>query len=246
MAVAYRTISTLANNGGTGTLTLTEPPGAVSGDLLIACIAYRGTIRAIGLPSNWIQIEQVFVSNTATNNNARPSLLMAYIERGGSAPSFAFTGFNNVAIGYVVRFDGHDTLSPIDVSTSLLSDSVIATHSTGAITPTRDDGLWLVMACAGVEGTNGTAWSDHFAAVIDGAITSFNPMTEIGDASTINGADVDIGVAYIEYGSLISGPFLPTNYQVTHDRNSRTSLALVAIKPPEAPTVTSRSFAVIC
>lgn len=243
MAVAYRTISTLANNGGTGTLTLTEPSGAVSGDLLIACIANRGTVNPIGLPSGWTQIERVFVSNTATNNNARPSLLMAYIERGGTAPSFAFTGFNNVAIGYVVRLDGHDTLSPIDVSTSLLSDSVITTHSTGAITPTRDDGLWLAMACAGVEGTNGTAWNTH-TAIAD--VTS-NSMTEIGDASTINGADVDIGVAYIEYADLTNpNPLVPTNYRVTHDRGSRSSLALVAIKPPAAVTATSRSFAVIC
>lgn len=243
MAVAYRTISTLANNGGTGTLTLTEPSGTTSGDLLIACIAYRGTVDPIGLPTGWTQIQKVFVSNTATNNTARPSLLMAYIQRGGTAPSFAFTGFDNVAIGYVVRMDGHDTLSPIDVSTSLLVDSLISTPETGAITPTRNGGLWLGMACAGVEGTNGSAWSNHIA-IVNAVI---NTMTEIGDASTINGADVDIGVAYIAYGNLINvNPLVQTSYSTTHDRSSRSSLALVAIKPPAAPTATSRSFAVIC
>ena len=245
MAVAYRTISAQANNGGTGTLTLTAPAGAVSGDLFVACIAYRGTVDPIGLPTGWTQIEKVFVSNVATNNTARPSLLMAWIQRGGANPSFAFTGFNNVATGFVIRLDGHDTLSPIDVSTSLLSDSLAALHTTGAITPTRNDGLWIGMACAGVEGTNGTAWSSHNLLV--GVNSTINPMTEIADFSTTLGADVDIAIAYIAYASISNlDPLVASSYETTHDRSSRSSLGLVAIKPPAAPTATSRSFAVIC
>jgi hypothetical protein len=243
MAVAYRSIS-VAVAVASGTLTLTEPTGATTDDLLIACIGYRGTSStAPTLPAGWLQIEKVFVSNTATNNNARPSLLMAWIKRGASAPSFAFTNFNNAAIGYVVRIDGHDSLSPTDGSTSLLSDSVIATHSTGSITPTRDDGLLLAMACAGVEGTNGSAWSTHQATI--GA--SVETMTEIGDASTTLGADVDIAVAYITAAQMTtSNPLQESSYSATHDRASRSSLGLVAIKPPQEVTATSRSFAVIC
>ena len=243
MAVAYRTISAQANNGGTGTLTLTEPSGATGGDLFVACIAYRGTVDPIGLPTGWTQIQKVFVSNVATNNTARPSLLMAWIQRGGSSPSFAFTGFNNVATGFVIRLDGHDTLSPIDVSTSLLSDSLTTLHTTGSITPTRDGGLWIGMACAGVEGTNGTAWSSHNLTVN----TTINTMTEIADFSTTLGADVDIAIAYIAYASIINiNPLVASSYESTHDRASRSSLGLVAIKPPQEVTATSRSFAVIC
>ncbi len=245
MAVAYRTISAQANNGGTGTLTLTEPSGATGGDLFVACIAHRGTVNPIGLPTGWTLIESVFVSNTATNTNARPSLKMAWIQRGGSSPSFAFTGFNNVATGFVIRLDGHDTLSPIDVSTSLLSDSLITTHNTGAITPTRDDGLWIGMACAGVEGTNGTAWSSHNLLV--GVNSTINPMTEIADFSTTLGADVDIAIAYLVYANISNiNPLVASSYESTHDRASRSSLGLVAIKPPQEVTATSRSFAVIC
>lgn len=242
MAVAYRALGLNTSNGGSGTLTMNDSFGQ-SGDLMIACIAYRGTVDPIGLPTGWTQIQKVFVSNVATNNNASPSLLMAYIQRGSTSPSLTFTGFNNVALGSIVYLTGYDTLSPIDVSTSLLSNSLIATHNTGAITPTRDGGLWLAMACAGIEGAVGAAWSNHFAV----ADTVLNSMTEVRDASSTFGADVDYAVAYIDYASLSNvDPLVPTNYQATHDRNSRSSLALVAIKPPAAVTATSRSFAVIC
>jgi hypothetical protein len=242
MAVAYRTISA-AVAVASGTLTLTEPTGATTDDLLIACIGYRGTsATAPTLPTNWLQIEKRFISNTATNANASSSLIMAYIKRGATAPSFAFTGFNNAAIGRVLRLDGQDLNSPIDVSTSLLLTGSTATSGeTAAIDMTRAGGMWIGCASAGSEGTNGAAYSNHLlkGLFLGGDLS----MTEIGDNSTTLGADVDLGIAYLESNV---DDLESRSYSWTHSPASRMAGALVHIKPPQEVTETSRSFAVIC
>lgn len=236
MAVAYRTISGIVNNNGTGTLTLTEPAGAVVNDLFIACIAYRSNADTAALPAGWTLIEKRYVASVGTTTaQAGSSLLMAWIKRGATAPSFAFTGFNNVAIGRVIRLDGQDLTSPIDVSTSLLIGTAATTGSTASITMTRTGGMWIGMASAGSEGTNGAAYSNHLLN------TGGAAMTEIADNSTTLGADVDLGVAYL--ASSIT-TLETKSYAWTHAPSSRMAGALVHIKPPAAAV--GRSFAVIC
>jgi len=236
MAVAYRTISASAAVAS-GTLTLTEPTGAVTNDLLIACIGYRGTsATAPTLPAGWVQIQKQFISNTATTTaNAGSSIIMAYIKRGATAPSFAFAGFNNAAIGRVLRLDGQDLNNPIDSSTSLLINTAALTGSTAAINMGRTEGMWIGCASAGSEGVNGAAYSNH---VLNTGATA---MTEVGDNSTTNGADVDLGIAYLES----SASTLETrSYAWTHSVSSRYAAALVHIKPGATEAI--RSFVVIC
>lgn len=235
MAVAYRAVSA-AVAVASGTLTLTEPTGTVQNDLLIACIGYRGTsATAPTLPAGWIQIQKQFVSNTATNAGAASSIIMAYIKRGATAPSFAFAGFNNAAIGRVIRLDGQDLINPIDISTSLIFATAITTGSTAAINMGRTEGMWIGCASAGSEGVNAAAYSNH---VLNAGATA---MTEIGDDSTALGADVDLGIAYLQSSS---ASLETRSYQFTHSVSSLMAAAFVHIRPAAIDAI--RSFVVIC
>lgn len=83
-----------------GDLTLTEPAGVQAGDLLIACIAYRGS-AAFSLPAEWSLLRQVSSGDTVSPTGGIGSVLMAWINRGGSTLALTFTRpAGDVALGY--------------------------------------------------------------------------------------------------------------------------------------------------
>src|SRR5436189_5999133 len=76
----------------TNNITLTEPAGVRQGDLLVACISHRAAaVTNFTLPAGWTLVDQSTTSSTLTTTSAVASGVMAYIIRGATAPSFAFT-----------------------------------------------------------------------------------------------------------------------------------------------------------
>jgi hypothetical protein len=146
-------------------LILTEPSGSQSGDLLVAAITYRGAAN-FTLPDGWSLANDETSGNTSTGSAAIASGVLAYIVRGGSAPSYTFvrTG-GDVAIGYVSTFRGA-AASPLDVATGATLGSAGTTVSVSEITTTAANAL-VVMAAhvatnnsdASFTATDPSSWS---------------------------------------------------------------------------------------
>ncbi len=236
MAIAYQTISTVATKTTTtaGSLTLNAPTGAATDDLLVACISFRGaTIPSI--PADWAIINRTSVTgNTATNNTAIGSGLMAWIKRGANNPSFVFgavTGeqFPNLAIGYVVRISGQDLTNPIaGTSVNTLATGASGNVTTGGytrsfLTDTADDYLELMLCIGGQEVT----WSSQ------DYTTGPVAMSEIGEQTSTDGADGSIAVAHSTTVGDTTGGFDATTSAIS----ARHSLIVASFGGPRPPAV---------
>ncbi len=236
MAIAYQTISTVATKTTTtaGSLTLNAPTGAATDDLLVACISFRGaTIPSI--PADWAIINRTSVTgNTAGNATSIGSGLMAWIKRGATNPSFVFgavTGeqFPNLAFGFVVRIDGQDLTNPIaGTSVNTLATGASGNVTTGGYTrsfttDTADDYLELMLCIGGQEVT----WSSQEYT------TGPTAMTEIGEQTSIAGADGSIAVAHSTTVGDTTGGFDATTSAIS----ARHSLIVASFGGPRPPAV---------
>lgn len=101
--MTWSTLQSSNTSVASGNLTLSEPASSVAGDILVALIAYRSNV-AFTLPAGWTLMAQENLGDVVSGAGAICSGLMAYIVRGGSAPSFAFTRTGgDAAIGTVMR-----------------------------------------------------------------------------------------------------------------------------------------------
>jgi hypothetical protein len=212
MAITYQSISTLASKTTTtlGSLTLNEPPGTTDGDLLVACIAYRGDV----LPntSEWIIAEGTSaIGNTATNQTAVGSGIIAYTIK-DPFTSYSFGNpvvgeFPDVALGYVLRLTGQDFTNPLLGRT----ENTLASGSSGLVTadpyitdyqPRDNQDRTHILLCIGGQEVT---WSGQKI------LPFFSPpgfpidMTEVGESTSTAGADVSISVAYYDGSSLDGG-----------------------------------------
>ena len=69
-----------------GNLTLAEPSGIASGDLMVACIGYRSS-AAFTVPGDWNLIATQQSSGDTDATNGIASGVMMWCVRGGSAPT---------------------------------------------------------------------------------------------------------------------------------------------------------------
>lgn len=97
-----------------GDLTPGLPTGATTGDLLVACIAYRST-EPFTLPANWLLIDTQQSLGDLDATGGIASGLMAYIVHGASPPSRTFTRTGgDVGFGVIVAYRGGNTSTPYD------------------------------------------------------------------------------------------------------------------------------------
>ena len=181
-SVGVGTVSEVAS----GDLTLTEPASVVAGDILVACIAYRSN-AAFSVPAGWTQADAQNSGNATSGAGGIASGIMAYIVRGGSAPSFAFTRTGgDVARGGVISLrNGTDVLSfDTVVGNTLAADNSVASNA-GLTTALADELLVSFGSCP-------------LAASFVGFTAATEPTsgwtTQI-NSSTVTGADVSVGVA---------------------------------------------------
>jgi hypothetical protein len=133
-----------------GNLTLTEPAGAASGDLMVACIGYRDS-AAFTLPAGWTIVATQQSSGNLDSGGVTtgiPSACMAYIVRGGSAPSLVWTRTaGDVASGVILGYTGADN-TPYDTGSSNTLGTASTTSTTGTITTAAVDELLVAMSCS--------------------------------------------------------------------------------------------------
>ena len=182
--------------------TLTEPAGAAAGDLLVACIGSRiASVSSITLPSGWTRVVDQTNSNTATNTSATPSGMMAYIIRGGSAPSYTFTHpvAPSVALGRVFAYRNVHQTTPFQDFQSATSATAVLVAATVTGPAAADDNLIVALAVGGQEGTwsgftstTGTTSGTTAASVLDPA---WGQWLERSDVLTSTGSDVSMAVA---------------------------------------------------
>lgn len=240
MAVTYRSIATATGTNNAGSITINEPAGALTDDLLVACISYHGTSSPT-TPSGWTQVTNVFNSNTAIGRNARPSSVMYFRQRGTGATNYTFSGFattgGSIVVGGIVALVGADSGSSSVVdgfATSNVPQRRV-TGQTGDIVPTVTDGAWVGMASSAENVPS--SYSNQLLELNSGDVS----MTEVADFGTTAGDTIDIMIVYYE-GSTTSDNG-PMTYDRT-DRASQTSI-LALFKPTGGVSGGARSFAVI-
>ncbi len=235
MAITYQAISTQITKTTTtnGSLTLNAPAGLTTDDLLVACISFRGATTP-SLPADWNLIQRtVPTGNTATNNTAIGSGLMAWIKRGATDPSFVFgatTGqqFPNLAFGYCVRITGQDLTNPLaGSSVNTLATGASGNVTTGGytrsfVTDTADDYIEIMLCIGGQEVT----WSSQ------DYTTGPTAMTEVGvDVTSTSGADGSIAVARSTTVGNTTGGFDATTSAIA----ARHSLIVASFGGPRPP-----------
>lgn len=129
---------------GGGNLTLTEPAGAQSGDLMIACIAFKNSIAPITAPAGWTALSGQLGASTG---NA--SLAWFWLKRGASAPSYVFTrtGGTNSS-GRVLAYRPSSGDFSFTASASGISSTNGTTHASGSGVTTAAAGDLVVGALA--------------------------------------------------------------------------------------------------
>jgi type II secretory pathway pseudopilin PulG len=106
----YRNFSENKTTSDVASLAVSIPAGTSAGDLLIAAVAADGN-PTISTPAGWTLID--------CGSNGTVVTLGAWRKIAGaseSAPTFTWTGGNEQAYGWIMRFTGHNAASPINAS----------------------------------------------------------------------------------------------------------------------------------
>jgi hypothetical protein len=191
---------------GSGTLTLTEPSGAITGDLIVAVISMRSTATAAGsisLPAGWTRLGESYTNNVVTSATAVPSGTMAYIVRGSSAPSYAFTygAGNSVIQGRCVAYNPSGSTPTLDVTgTPRVTATGQTAVSVTGLTTVADDSLIVLGACGGLAAgwTNFNAATDPIGPSGTSDETLMPPVAAWNrrfNTTTTSGADTSVAIA---------------------------------------------------
>lgn len=235
MAITYQSISTVATktSGFNGPLTLNAPAGLTTGDLLVACISFRGA-GTPSLPTSWNLIQRTTVTgNTSVFDSvAVGSGLMAWIRRSIFNPSFEFggtigQGFPDLALGYVIRITGADPDDPVagfSVNTLDTPGSTVTTPGYTRSFNTQDANDYIeIMNCIGAQEVS---WSFQQYA-------NATQMSEIGEATdTFSLSNGSISVAR----SLSAGN-TTVGFQASASYSSRHSLMVASFGGPRSTSV---------
>ncbi|HSX15667.1 MAG TPA: hypothetical protein VLF40_02665 [Candidatus Saccharimonadales bacterium] len=122
MAIAFRSESHDIANGASGPVDPGEPAGAAQNDILVSLFMVTAS-SSYSLPAGWTSL----YSGTSATSQYKYNL--AYIVRGGSAPSTSWTysglPYHEV---YIVAFSGCDTVHPINAQAQIASFQGVNTN----------------------------------------------------------------------------------------------------------------------
>lgn len=145
MAFSWRGKTSTAANAS-GNITLSEPSGASSGDLLIAFIAHRGS-DVFNASADWTLLHRQSGGNYVTSTSAISAGTWFYCIRGASAPSYSFTrsggGAYSAAVGcwYASGSISYDTKNANQLAVAS------ATVTVGSITTAAANSLLVMFGC---------------------------------------------------------------------------------------------------
>jgi hypothetical protein len=141
--VTFRGVATAAAASATS-ITVSTPSSAVSGDLLLASVAVRGS-ATIGTPSGW-----TLIRSDANGSTMRLATYRRFAAAGDPASfTFTFSKSTTASVASVAAYAGVDTANPVDVA----AGQVNATASKSAIVPSittavANDALLTVIGSA--------------------------------------------------------------------------------------------------
>lgn len=147
----YRSIATTEQTSNSTSVAVSKPSGTVENDVLVAGIGgASASSESWTPPSGWTLIRQTNNSSTIDAN-----LGTFYKVAGSSEPSsYTWTGGNNAAhIAWIMRFDGADTSTPVDVSGENTGNS---TDPVAPSITTTQDNVIKIACCAQVNSTSQT------------------------------------------------------------------------------------------
>jgi len=221
----------------TGNFTLAEPAGVAQGDLMIACVAWRGN-AAITPPAGWTQVVAPQNSGDTDTTNGIASGGMWYIVRGASAPALTFTRTaGDVAICRIVSYSGGAAL-PLDAATGATLGAANVTVTTASITTAAAGELIVAMTSGGdnysvsafdaaTDPTTASGATDTTTTPTDGT------WLERSDVTTTTGADGSLGIA----DAVRATAGATGTIQATMSGAGRSVMIAAAFKLQVAPTV---------
>lgn len=184
-----------------GNLTLSEPAGVTSGDLLVACIAFKDSV-AFSLPAGWTVVATQQNTGDINTANGLGSALMAFIVRGASAPALTFTrSGGDVAQGRILAYrPSAGTTATYATGSAGSGTSGVADQSISGLTTTQGESLLVFMHGGGriytVSAFDAATDPTTASGATDTATVPTNgTWIERIDASTATGSDTALGVA---------------------------------------------------
>ena len=187
---------------GAGDITLVEPAGIAQGDLMVACIGYRGS-ESFSLPSGWALVATQQSSGDVDATNGIASGVMAYIVRGASAPNLIFprtiTVANSVAQGRIIAYSG-GSATPYDTGSANTLAAAAFVVTTASITTAEAGELLVAMVSVGDNDTTSAFDAATDPTTASGATDTTTAPTagtwiERSDDITTTGADNGLAIA---------------------------------------------------
>jgi len=146
MAITF-VASAIFENSGAASNPIAVPSGTAVGDIMVACLGYRGNVVGITPPSGWTLISR-------TNEVTHMSLSMYYRAFVAGDTSFTWTFALNVnAASVIVSYSGCDTTSPVDVSATQTNNASL-TITGPSVTTTFANDMGLSIALSESSGQN--------------------------------------------------------------------------------------------
>lgn len=146
-AITLRGFGDYAN--GTTSLSLAQPSGTATGDVLIAYVMDKATSGTTSGPTGWTR------AAGAAGTNGRYQAFVAVIGQGGLGSSpWTFTGLTSESAGIIIGYYGVDASTPMDVTGSARYNA--SGGGTTSITPVTN-GNRIVLSHVGL--TNNYSWS---------------------------------------------------------------------------------------
>ena len=148
--VVRESVSTTVNPTATASITIAQPSGVATGDVLVACIATNGGgVAAGGVPSGWTSI-------ASAAGVANPHVFGYYHVAGAAEPgSWTWTLSGAIANGGgIARYSGVDTATPLDTAAQTGFGALASTATLPGLT-TLTTGAMLV-GCVGVNSSSTT------------------------------------------------------------------------------------------
>ena len=125
--------TSFATGGGSGSLVIPKPSGAVTGDLLVAGITWGGNYLStfLGPPAGWTLVRK-------DADNALGQFVYTRFVVAGEPSSYTWTGLSENAAGGIAAYSGVDTSAPVNASSGQV-DSVTNSATAPSLTTTRDN-----------------------------------------------------------------------------------------------------------
>jgi hypothetical protein len=190
------------NIAASGNMGLPDPigGGAIAGDLLIACIAYRSN-AAFTVPGDWNLVATQQSSGDTDNTNGIASGLMMWCICSGSSPTLTInrTG-GDIALGVILTYRGGHASTPYDTGSANTLAVASGTVTTAGFNTAEDGELIVAMTSAGDTLTVSAFDAATDPTTASGATDTTTAPTagtwiERVDSTTGTGADLGLGIA---------------------------------------------------